>query len=107
MWGSATGGSVMWSCSRRCWSRGLRRRARGWLALLAVVLCAFGPPRVGDRLGVPDFEARPGELQAIRRARMPVLTAKSAVLMDFASGRVLYGKAMHQRLPPASTTKMM
>lgn len=37
----------------------------------------------------------------------PGLWAPSAVLMDQESGRVLYGKASHERLPMASTTKIM
>jgi serine-type D-Ala-D-Ala carboxypeptidase (penicillin-binding protein 5/6) len=77
------------------------------LPVLALLLCGFGPPRIGDRLGLPVFEVQAAELRSIRQAAMPAISAQSAVLMDFASGRVLYSKALHQRLPPASTTKMM
>jgi len=41
------------------------------------------------------------------RSAMPKLSAKSAILLDFTSGTVLFGKSIHQRLPPASTTKIM
>ncbi|MFI5268444.1 MAG: D-alanyl-D-alanine carboxypeptidase family protein [Chloroflexota bacterium] len=75
--------------------------------MLGLVLCAFGPPRLGDRLTVPSLEVQPAQLRAIKRAAMPPLSAKSAILLDFASGQVLFGKAIHQRLPPASTTKIM
>ncbi len=75
--------------------------------LVALLLCAFGPPRLGDRLGLPSFEVHAPQLRAIKRAAMPPLSAKSAILVDFASGQPLFGKATHQRLPPASTTKMM
>lgn len=37
----------------------------------------------------------------------PVISATSAVLMDAASGRVLYKKDCHRRLPQASLTKIM
>lgn len=37
----------------------------------------------------------------------PVTTAKAAVVMEAETGVVLYGKNMHTRLYPASTTKMM
>lgn len=37
----------------------------------------------------------------------PKTTAKSAILVDALTGRVLWEKACHKRLPPASTTKMM
>ncbi|HEX6512347.1 MAG TPA: D-alanyl-D-alanine carboxypeptidase family protein, partial [Chloroflexota bacterium] len=47
------------------------------------------------------------QLRAIRQAAMPALTARAAIVEDFATGQVLYGKAIHSRLPPASTTKVM
>ncbi|MBI3252851.1 MAG: D-alanyl-D-alanine carboxypeptidase [Candidatus Omnitrophica bacterium] len=37
----------------------------------------------------------------------PGLTAKSAVILDARTGRILYGKNPHLKLPPASTTKLM
>ena len=75
--------------------------------LLLLMLCGFGPPRIGDQLALPAFEVQSADLRSVRQARMPALTAKSAILLDFASGRVLYSKAVHQKLSPASTTKMM
>lgn len=36
----------------------------------------------------------------------PAVTAKAAILMDAESGRIIYGKAIHQRRAQASTTKM-
>ncbi len=44
---------------------------------------------------------------AIAPAARPVVDAKSAVLVDAATGVMLYGKAPHQRRPVASTTKIM
>ena len=35
------------------------------------------------------------------------LKCKSAVLMDVTSGKVLYEKNCHEKLPPASVTKVM
>jgi D-alanyl-D-alanine carboxypeptidase (penicillin-binding protein 5/6) len=40
-------------------------------------------------------------------AAPPDSTAKAAILIDSASGRVLYEKNIHQKLPMASTTKIM
>jgi D-alanyl-D-alanine carboxypeptidase (penicillin-binding protein 5/6) len=37
---------------------------------------------------------------------LPEITAKSAILIDGASGRVLYEQNAHERLPQASTTKI-
>ncbi len=37
----------------------------------------------------------------------PMIGAEGAILMDFNSGAILYSKNIHERLYPASTTKMM
>ncbi|HHY39976.1 MAG TPA: D-alanyl-D-alanine carboxypeptidase [Syntrophaceticus sp.] len=47
---------------------------------------------------LPQVEAGTGE---------PDIQAKAAVLIDESSGRVLFAKNPHQRLPQASTTKIM
>jgi len=38
---------------------------------------------------------------------LPNITARSAVLMDFASGRVIWAKNEQEKLPPASLTKIL
>lgn len=38
---------------------------------------------------------------------VPYVTAEAAVVMDMDTGQVLYGKAEHERRPPASLTKVM
>lgn len=38
---------------------------------------------------------------------VPLVTADAAVVMDYETGEVLYGKNMHVQRPPASTTKIM
>jgi D-alanyl-D-alanine carboxypeptidase (penicillin-binding protein 5/6) len=37
----------------------------------------------------------------------PVIGAKAAIVVDYATGRILYSKGMHERLAPASTTKIL
>src|SRR5438309_8519094 len=37
----------------------------------------------------------------------PDIGARAAIVVEYPSGRVLYSKAMHDRLPPASTTKIL
>ena len=37
----------------------------------------------------------------------PQLAAKAYLLMDYHTGQVLFGENAHERLPPASLTKMM
>ena len=63
-------------------------KARGGIALLALGLWLTG--------------AGMGAL-----AQAPAIQAKSAVLVDVASGQVLHAKAAHERRPMASTTKIM
>ncbi len=40
-------------------------------------------------------------------AKEPVLTAKSAIVIEASTGRILFAKGSADRRPPASTTKMM
>lgn len=37
----------------------------------------------------------------------PLISARAAVIMDAVTGEILFAKALHQRLPPASTTKVL
>lgn len=60
-----------------------------FLIFLLVVQLFYLPPQLEASAGEPDIQA------------------KSAVLIDESSGRVLYAKNPHLRLPQASTTKMM
>lgn len=69
--------------------RGRPTRGPAILFLLLLVLFAFPPPARANAAGAPEVEA------------------KAAVLMDGASGRILYAKNAHLPLPPASTTKIM
>jgi D-alanyl-D-alanine carboxypeptidase (penicillin-binding protein 5/6) len=44
---------------------------------------------------------------AMRRNVQPIVRARAAVVMDAKTGELLYAKAPDERLPPASTTKVM
>ena len=44
---------------------------------------------------------------ALARPDAPGVAARAAIVIDGLSGQVLYGKNIHERLPQASTTKMM
>ena len=43
----------------------------------------------------------------IESTNMPTVTADAAILMDSATGDILFDKQAHKRRPPASTTKIM
>lgn len=62
---------------------------RRWIGFLLVLLCLLG-------MGVPVMAAEP-----------PAIAAETAVVMDPASGYVVYQKNMHQKMYPASMTKVM
>ncbi len=53
--------------------------------------------------GVLLFTALPLSAEEI----LPEVNAKAAILMEAATGRILYEKNMHEALPPASVTKVM
>jgi serine-type D-Ala-D-Ala carboxypeptidase (penicillin-binding protein 5/6) len=84
-----------------------RRRASAALALLAALLVSgFGPPQFlasdSGQLGL-----RPADVRALQAYKSPLVTARAAVLLDAASGAVLYGKNAEERIQPASLTKML
>jgi D-alanyl-D-alanine carboxypeptidase len=83
------------------------RRAWAALALIAALLVSgFGPPQFlpsdSGQVGL-----RPADVRALQAYKSPVVTARAAVLLDAASGAVMYGKNADERIPPASLTKML
>jgi D-alanyl-D-alanine carboxypeptidase (penicillin-binding protein 5/6) len=61
----------------------------------------------GCRPHPASFGAVPPLLQLTKGSAAPHVSASSVAVMDAASGRVLYGRNMHERRAPASTTKIM
>lgn len=74
------------------------RKGRVIAAVLAGALFCFSGTIIRAENGKPEEAAVQEELQ---------LYAQAAVLMDADSGRVLYGKNPEEKLPMASTTKIM
>ncbi len=70
------------------------------LPLLTVVLSTWA---CAQTMGAPPPEAMP----QLPVPPPPTLTADSYVLMDYQTGELLAHKNMHERLSPASLTKMM
>ena len=79
------------------------------LALLVAMTFAtsgFGPPTlIESEAAATPVSARTLKLMAADRP--PVLSAKAAVVMDAATGQVVFEKNARERRAPASTTKMM
>lgn len=83
--------------SKHISSRNTYRKGRVIAAVLAGALFCFSGTIIRAE-DMPSEKAVQEELQ---------LYAKSAVLMDADSGRILYGKNPEEKLPMASTTKIM
>jgi len=77
------------------------------LLLLSPLLVAFGPPGIttSDTALAPMY---PSDLQLLQDYQGPSsLTAKAALIMDAASGKVVFERQSHERRAMASLTKMM
>lgn len=85
-------------------------RPRGlWLLALALVLLAsgFGPPHLIES-GAARVSIYPNQLQQLAESRPPpLLPEEAALVMDVATGQVVFQRNAHQRRAPASTTKIM
>ncbi len=84
------------------------KRAAAVLLLLCLSLSSlgFGPPKLieSDSAKLPVYQQ---QLVLIRRCTPPEVVAKAALIMDVSTGRVVFQRNAHQRLAPASTTKIM
>jgi D-alanyl-D-alanine carboxypeptidase len=73
--------------------------------ILSCLTLGFGPPVLTDSdLGSVRLYAR--QIEAIAALAMPEVTAQAAIVSDVTSGQILAEKNAHQRLAPASTTKI-
>jgi len=63
--------------------------------LVLVVFASLGAPAAALAQAAPDNPAE------------PQISAASAILIEYPSGRILYQKDAHHRMPPASLTKIM
>lgn len=76
------------------------------LFLLLLSLCAWGSPQfTGSDLGGPGIG--PAELATLRQEQPPAITSASVLLLDDASGTLLWARQPQARRAPASLTKMM
>lgn len=84
----------------------MRRYLPVAMTLLSLLSLAFGPAVLTES-DFARYRVSPHEIEWMRARSVPDLSARAALLMDATSGTVLYGKSEHERLPPASTTKMV
>ena len=77
------------------------------LTFLSIISCGQAP----RTLVAPDHTlpvaTAPVQIATIPRAPVPAISAPRAIVVDYASGRVLYEKNAHERCAVASTQKLM
>ncbi len=73
--------------------------------VLSCLSLGFGPPVLTDS-DLGSIRLYPHQIEAIAALAMPEVTAQAAIVSDVTSGQVLAEKNAHQRLAPASTTKI-
>jgi D-alanyl-D-alanine carboxypeptidase len=76
-----------------------------FLIVLSCLTLGFGPP-VLTNSDLGEVRLYPHQIEAIAALAMPEVTAQAAIVSDMASGQILAEKNAHQRLAPASTTKI-
>ncbi len=81
----------------------LKLRVAALILLAAAVLCAIFPPTYATVLRFEETE----DLPVVINTGAVSVSARAAVLIDAADGNVLYAKNAGERLPMASTTKIM
>lgn len=79
------------------------------ISVIAIGACfnlAFAPPVLveSDTARQPLY---PHQISELASTALPTMRAVAAILVDVHSGEVLVAQNEHQRLPPASTTKIM
>jgi len=84
----------------------MRRYLSVVVMLLSLLSVGSGPAALTDS-DFARYRVLPQQIEGMTPHEVPELSARAALLLDGDSGAMLYGKNEHQRLPPASTTKMV
>jgi D-alanyl-D-alanine carboxypeptidase len=77
-----------------------------FLALLSLTTVAFGPPALRER-DAAGLKFYPCQLRELAESHPPSVEAKAFLLADFTTGTVILAQNEHEKLPPASLTKIM
>lgn len=76
------------------------------VALVFVLTTGFRPVGLIDG-GTPPAVVTAARAEAVAESPQPAVSARGAILIDAASGQVLFAEHTTERLAPASTTKLM
>lgn len=82
-----------------------RRLSMLLLGILSCLCVAFGPPMLTDS-DLPRCQLAPHQVRAMRQVAVPKVSAAAVILVDSATGQVLYAHNEHERRAPASFTKI-
>ncbi|MBI2862016.1 MAG: D-alanyl-D-alanine carboxypeptidase [Chloroflexi bacterium] len=75
------------------------------LLLLNLTVVGFGPPTIIEAQDAKEPVAS-WQIPLIKALQPPSIVAEAAVAIDGETGQILYAKNPHQRMAPASTTKI-
>ena len=79
----------------------------GLLLIASLGIVGFGPPVITDG-GFPPLRMDADQVRMQQKLALPPrITAASALVVDVDAGRTLYAVRQRDRLPPASTAKLM
>jgi len=84
----------------------MRRSLLALLFLLCPTLLGFGPPSLVESDDVRLPVGKP-QLGVLALARLPIQTSRASLIMDLATGGVVFQRNANARLAPASITKIM
>ena len=76
------------------------KKIKVFLLAAGFTLCLIGQVFAAETALPEEYTAPPGDL-------LPAVTARSAVVMEATTGKILYSRNMDERRYPASTTKIM
>ncbi len=76
------------------------------LVLLNLLTLAFGPPALREK-DAAGLKLYPCQVREMAGNKPPPIEARAFLLADYATGAILLARNEHEKLPPASLTKIM
>lgn len=87
------------------WKREMRKEAI-LLTFLSLTALAFGPPVLKEK-DTGGLKFYPCQIKSLAESNPPAVEARAFLLADYTTGTILLARNEHEKLPPASLTKIM
>jgi len=87
------------------WKKEMRKKSI-LLTLLSLTALAFGPPVLKEK-DVGGLKFYPCQIKSMVESTPPAIEARAFLLADYTTGTILLARNEHEKLPPASLTKVM